>query len=64
MTREQIAALAVAYEASRDPKHYQELGQDDRIAFWNAVHALRPAGRMTLPELREHFKADQQGRAA
>lgn len=44
MTRDAIRAKAVAYHASRDPRHYRDLRQSDLEDFWGEVTRLRIRG--------------------
>lgn len=54
-------ARAVAYEASRHARHYQDLRQGEREAFWTHVNNLR--NQRERARLRSHFWLDQEARA-
>jgi hypothetical protein len=59
VTHPQLYARAVAYEASKDTRHYRDLRQSEREAFWTHVNNLR--NQRERARLRSRFWIDQAG---
>lgn len=61
VTHPMLYARAVAYEASRDDRHYRDLRHEEREAFWTHVNNLR--NQRELARVRSRFWLDQEAHA-